>query len=262
MRTKQSRPMSEELNVFYTYAYLREDNTPYYIGKGKGNRVIRRQKNDVKPPKDRSRIIFLKKNLTEEEAYKHEIYMIFVFGRKDLGTGILLNKTVGGDGAAFRGKDNPRAKKWRITFENGKIEVIYSLQTWAIKNGYNPTSVRNVYTGGTRKYKDIIKVEQYDKNGNIIFVDLEEKIKLKNQKSVEYYQKNIEKSREYQNKWQRKNRHRYYKKNKEKILENQKKRRKENIEKYREYRRKYREKNREKINEYQRERYHRRKNQN
>ena len=35
--------------------------------------------------KDKSRIIFLKQNLTEEEAFKHEIYMIAVFGRKDLG---------------------------------------------------------------------------------------------------------------------------------------------------------------------------------
>jgi len=84
--------------IYYTYAYLREDKTPYYIGKGKGNRAYRRSKTDIKPPKDKSRILILKKNLTEEEAFKHEIYMIAVFGRKDLGTGILHNKTNGGDG--------------------------------------------------------------------------------------------------------------------------------------------------------------------
>jgi hypothetical protein len=83
---------------FYTYAYLREDRTPYYIGKGKGNRISHRKKRDVKPPKDKSRIIFLKQNLTEEEAFKHEIYMIAVFGRKDNGTGILHNRTDGGEG--------------------------------------------------------------------------------------------------------------------------------------------------------------------
>ena len=87
-------------NRFYTYAYLREDRTPYYIGKGKGRRVYKRGKGQIKPPKDKSRIIFLKQNLTEEEAFKHEKYMIAVFGRKDLGTGILHNKTDGGEGAS------------------------------------------------------------------------------------------------------------------------------------------------------------------
>ena len=83
---------------YYTYAYLREDRTPYYIGKGKGNRIYFKGRYEIKSPKDKSRIIFLKQNLTEEEAFRHEIYMIAVFGRKDLGTGILRNKTNGGDG--------------------------------------------------------------------------------------------------------------------------------------------------------------------
>jgi hypothetical protein len=85
---------------YYTYAYLREDKTPYYIGKGEKNRIYNKTKGEVKPPKDKSRIIFLKQNLTEEESFKHEKYMIAVFGRKDLGTGILRNKTDGGDGVS------------------------------------------------------------------------------------------------------------------------------------------------------------------
>ena len=89
------------MNDFYTYAYLREDGTPYYIGKGKDRRCfIKGKKESVSPPKDKSRIIFLKQNLTEEEAFKHEIYMIAVFGRKELGTGILRNLTNGGDGVS------------------------------------------------------------------------------------------------------------------------------------------------------------------
>ena len=83
---------------YYTYAYLREDKTPYYIGKGTGKRIYSTNRKGLKPPKDKSRIIFLKKNLTEEEAFKHEIYMIDVLGRKDLGTGILHNMTNGGEG--------------------------------------------------------------------------------------------------------------------------------------------------------------------
>ena len=85
---------------YYTYAYLREDKTPYYIGKGKGNRAYRRRDKGIKPPKDKSKILILKQNLTEEESFRHEVYMIAVFGRKDLGTGILHNKTNGGDGVS------------------------------------------------------------------------------------------------------------------------------------------------------------------
>ena len=87
------------MNNYYTYAYLREDRTPYYIGKGKGKRINQKCRRLFNlPPKERR--IFLKKNLTEEEAFKHEIYMIAVLGRKDLGTGILNNFTDGGEGAS------------------------------------------------------------------------------------------------------------------------------------------------------------------
>lgn len=84
-------------NQFYTYAYLREDGTPYYIGKGKGKRAFKKHA-VLTPPKER--ILFLKRNLTEEEAFKHEIYMIAVFGRKDINTGILYNFTDGGEGSS------------------------------------------------------------------------------------------------------------------------------------------------------------------
>ena len=85
-------------NSFYTYAYLRKDGTPYYIGKGKGYRAFRKAGHTIKLP-PRERILILKKNLTEEEAFKHEVYLIAVLGRKDLGTGILRNLTDGGEGA-------------------------------------------------------------------------------------------------------------------------------------------------------------------
>jgi hypothetical protein len=91
--------MAKQHNDYYTYAYLREDKTPYYIGKGRGRRISSTARK-IKPPKDKSRIIFLKKNLTEAEAFKHEVYMIAIFGRKDLGTGILRNLTNGGDGSS------------------------------------------------------------------------------------------------------------------------------------------------------------------
>ena len=87
-------------NIYYTYAYLRKDGTPYYIGKGKGSRCYKRGRRGCNPPLDKSRIIFLKQNLTQEEAFRHEIYMIAIFGRIDKGTGILRNLTNGGEGSS------------------------------------------------------------------------------------------------------------------------------------------------------------------
>jgi len=107
------------MNDFYTYAYLREDRTPYYIGKGKDDRCfIKGKKESVSPPKDKLRIIFLKQNLTEQEAFKHEIYMIAMFGRKDNGTGILRNMTDGGEGASNQGTPEQRSESARKANEN------------------------------------------------------------------------------------------------------------------------------------------------
>ena len=88
-------------NDYYTYAYLRKDGTPYYIGKGKEGRAYRKTgRRGCQAPENNDRILILKTGLTEEEAFKHEIYMIAVLGRKNLGTGVLRNLTNGGDGVS------------------------------------------------------------------------------------------------------------------------------------------------------------------
>jgi hypothetical protein len=92
---------SETRKNLYTYAFLREDGSPYYIGKGSGRRAWRSDnRRAAKRPVNPSRILILKENLTEEEAFRHERYMISVLGRKDLGSGILRNMTDGGEGAS------------------------------------------------------------------------------------------------------------------------------------------------------------------
>jgi hypothetical protein len=88
------------LDTYYTYLYLRDDGTPYYVGKGKGRRVSRTVGRH-RPPFDSSRII-LQEFSSEPDAIFAERFLISLYGRKDLSTGCLINMTDGGEGASGR----------------------------------------------------------------------------------------------------------------------------------------------------------------
>ena len=121
---------------YYTYAYLRENGKPYYIGKGKGNRLYYKYGKNCKPPKDRSKIIKLKQNLTEEEAFKHEIYMISVFGKKCNGTGILMNIADGGNAPPKMYGDDSPTKRPKVKSKIGAANKV------SLKGKKIPANVR------------------------------------------------------------------------------------------------------------------------
>jgi len=88
-----------DANRFYIYLFLREDGTPYYVGKGQGRRQWQKNRT-TKLPADPARNVRILDGMSEEDAFAWEQTLITRYGRKDNGTGILRNLTDGGDGVS------------------------------------------------------------------------------------------------------------------------------------------------------------------
>lgn len=99
--------MKKNPRRFYVYAYLRSQDSahgkklsPYYIGKGSDGRAWSKSGRVIKKPKDESLIVILRQGLAEDEAFCWEMFYIAHYGRLDKGTGILHNRTDGGEGVS------------------------------------------------------------------------------------------------------------------------------------------------------------------
>lgn len=126
---------------FYTYAYLREgDGTPWYIGKGCGDRAWARHGSDKyrwSPPPN-ERILFLKWGLEEEAAFAHEVYLIGVYGLERDGGILAGNQTYGGEGASgYEQSDELKELQRRIQaqrqLDNPDQHIVEAAERWGFE---------------------------------------------------------------------------------------------------------------------------------
>jgi hypothetical protein len=179
---------------FYIYAYIRKsDLTPYYIGKGKGDRAwnskSHTKSNNARTPKDKRYIVIMEDNLSEVGALALERFYIKWYGRLDKGTGILRNLTDGGDGASGyvfskeqlhkRGKaislskiGKPKSKKaldsvrkyvYEIICPNGKTTFSDSLVQFCKDNKLDLSALSRTVSGKRKHHKGYYVKKRLDK---------------------------------------------------------------------------------------------------
>ncbi len=197
------------MEIYYVYQLRRSDqDLPFYIGKGKNNRIKdhfsghhgnNKLKRHIFQKADMDKVDILAEkifeNMSEENAYAKEKEMIKFFGRRDLGTGTLSNMTDGGEGGSYIRTMNTRIKlsqskkgvpateKTKASLKRAKKEKPQSAESRLLHSQRMTGSGNPMYgTKGSRYNKTNTKSHK-DKN-MISFWNKNSKIWLKSQ---DYY---------------------------------------------------------------------------
>ncbi len=96
---------------YYTYVmYDRRTGVPFYVGAGKNNRCNPKRKKITEELRSNTLVIVIEHD-SKEEAFADEVVLTKKFGRRDLGTGSLMNLT---DGRGSRGRPRSEDERKRI----------------------------------------------------------------------------------------------------------------------------------------------------
>ncbi len=150
--------MNEE-KLYYVYRHIRIDkNEVFYVGIGTKNRWHSRHRRNAHwlavyaKCKENIEYEIMLDGLTKEQAFEKEKEFILLYGRRDLGTGTLVNMTGGGDGCSElsqKGKDNlSKINTGRIVNET------YRQNMSTIKNGTKCREETKVKIGIGNKNSD------------------------------------------------------------------------------------------------------------
>ena len=190
--------MSPKLRVemYYVYLWVREDRTPYYVGKGKKYRAYQKHIIGCPPPKDR--VIIVKEFEDEDESYFFEEWLIQVYGRKCEG-GILLNTSIGGrkknsrirTESEFKKRQKKTVKKYQ---QSGKGKETY--KKWVAENKKRVKEMKKKYYDKNREIlNEKARNSKSKKEADRIYRETNKESRA--QVAKEYQQKNKEKLREY-----------------------------------------------------------------